>query len=177
MKERLTAIQIVNRVNELIKMGRKIRVFGLPYPPYQEELVFTDEKINRSGWLCTDSKITLSASACASHIKIRTITGWCSLFRYLDNGQWEDTLDKTGHYVNMKVTEDICPGMIFGMLDKESNLPINLGPIIDIEDCEDEGEEVRFITVCNINFQDNPYAFLKTDLEGMADYFVADMVM
>ena len=63
MKEVLNATQVVNRVNQLINEGKKLKVFGLPYPPYQEDLVFTDERINRQGWLCTNSKVTLSASA------------------------------------------------------------------------------------------------------------------
>lgn len=33
------ATQVVERVNQLLKEGRKMRVFGLPYPPYHEDIV------------------------------------------------------------------------------------------------------------------------------------------
>lgn len=50
------ATRVVERVNQLLKEGRKMRVFGLPYPPYHEDIVFTDTNVNRQGWLCTNSK-------------------------------------------------------------------------------------------------------------------------
>ena len=43
MKEILNANQVVARVNQLINNGKKIKVFGLPYPPYKEDIIFTDE--------------------------------------------------------------------------------------------------------------------------------------
>ena len=42
MKEVLTATKVVAKINQLINEGKKIKVFGLPYPPYQEDIVLND---------------------------------------------------------------------------------------------------------------------------------------
>lgn len=170
MKEVLNATQVVNRVNQLINEGKKLKVFGLPYPPYQEDLVFTDERINRQGWLCTDSKVTLSASACATKIKIHTITGWCNLFQYVENGKYIDTLSEDGNYVGMQVMDDICPGMLLG--ESQEDKLINLGMIIDVMD--DEAEAIRTVTVVGTDFLERNYHSLAKE---PSSYFVFDKIM
>lgn len=170
MKEILNANQVVARVNQLINNGKKIKVFGLPYPPYKEDIVFTDEKVNRQGWLCTNSKVILSVSACASKIKIHTITGWCNLFKYIENGKWVDTLSEDEGYVGMYIQDDICPGMLLGVTCQK--FMANIGMIINVED--DEENNVRSITIVGENFSEKIYHF---SLKEATNYFVFDKVM
>lgn len=173
MKEVLNATKVVARVNQLIQEGKKIKVFGLPYPPYQEDIVFTDEKVNRQDWICTNSKVTLSASACATKIKIHTITGWCTLFKYVENGKWVDTISEDGQYVGMQVTDDICPGMLLGAFDTDKL--INLGMILDVTDNE-EGT-LRTVTSINRDFSEGLYHFPSHTPEENGKYFVFDRIM
>lgn len=173
MKELLNATQVVNRVNQLINEGKKLKVFGLPYPPYQEDLVFTDERINRQGWLCTNSKVTLSASACATKIKIHTITGWYNLFKYVENGKYVDTISEDGKYVGMGVTEDICPGMLLGAFDTDKL--INLGMISDV--VNNEEETLCTVTTINRDFSEGLYHFPSHTPEENGKYFVFDRIM
>lgn len=170
MKELLSATQVVARVNQLVNGGKKLKVFGLPYPPYQEDLVFTDEKVNRQGWLCTNSKVTLSASACATKIKIHTITGWCNLFKYVEKGKYIDTISEDGNYVGMQVVDDICPGMLLGAPDGEKS--INLGMITDVIDNEDE--TIRTVITIDKDFGERLYYF---PVKEPLDYFVFDRIM
>lgn len=170
MKEILNANQVVARVNQLINNGKKIKVFGLPYPPYKEDIVFTDEKVNRQGWLCTNSKVTLSVSACASKIKIHTITGWCNLFQYVENGKYVDTISEDGQYIDMQVMDDICPGMLLGVAHADTHT--NIGMILNVED--DEENNVRSITIVGENFSEKIYHF---SLKEATNYFVFDKVM
>ena len=161
MKEVLTATKVVAKIIQLINEGKKIKVFGLPYPPYQEDIVFTDEKVNRQGWLCTNSKVTLSASACATKIKIHTITGWCNLFQYVENGKYVDTISEDGQYIDMQVMDDICPGMLLGVAHADTHT--NIGMILNVED--DEANNVRAITKsCNVNLFITMHINKKIDL-------------
>lgn len=170
MKEVLTATKVVTRINQLINEGKKIKVFGLPYPPYQEDVIFTDDRVNRQGWLCTNSKVTLSAQACATKIKIHTITGWCNLFQYVENGKYVDTISEDGQYIGMQVMDDICPGMLLGVIN--GNTSTNLGMIINVED--DEENNLRAITIAGPEFTDKIYYFTVNE---PTDYFVFDRIM
>lgn len=170
MKEVLTATKVVTRINQLINEGKKIKVFGLPYPPYQEDIIFTDDRVNRQGWLCTNSKVTLSAQACATKIKIHTITGWCNLFQYVENGKYVDTISEDGQYIGMQVMDDICPGMLLGVTN--GNTSTNLGMIINVED--DEENNLRAITIAGPEFTDKTYYF---PVNEPTDYFVFDKIM
>lgn len=171
MKEVLTATKVVTRINQLINEGKKIKVFGLPYPPYQEDIVFTDEKVNRQGWLCTNSKVTLSAQACATKIKIHTITGWCNLFQYVENGKYVDTISEDGQYIGMQVMDDICPGMLLGVNGTQGNL-INLGMILNVEDNDDNS--LRAVTIVGHNFLEKTFYF---PMKEATDHFVFDKIM
>lgn len=164
------ATQVVERVNQLLKEGRKMRVFGLPYPPYHEDIVFTDTNVNRQGWLCTNSKVALSVSASATKIKIHTITGWCNLFQYIENGKYIDTISEDGNYVGMQVMDDICPGMLLG--ESQEDKLINLGMIIDVVD--DEDEAIRTVTVVGTDFLERNYHSLAKE---PSNYFVFDKIM
>ena len=170
MKEVLTATKVVAKINQLINEGKKIKVFGLPYPPDKEDIVFTDEKVNRQGWICTNSKVTLSASACATKIKIHTITGWCTLFKYVENGKWVDTISEDGQYVGMQVTDDICHGMLLGVSQNE-NLH-NLGMILNVED--DLENDMRAIVIARHDFREKAYYF---PVNEATDYFVFDRII
>lgn len=173
MKEILNATKVVDKVNQLISEGKKIKVFGLPYPPYQEDIVFTDTKVNRQGWLCTNSKVTLSVAACATKIKIHTITGWSNLFKYMGNGRYVDTISEDGKYIGMFITEDICPGMLLGAFDTDKL--INLGMILDVTDNE-EGT-LRTVTSINRDFSEGLYHFPSHTPEENGKYFVFDRLM
>lgn len=164
------ATQVVERVNQLLKEGRKMRVFGLPYPPYHEDIVFTDTNVNRQGWLCTNSKVALSVSASATKIKIHTITGWCNLFQYIENGKYIDTISEDGNYVGMQVMDDICPGMLLG--ESQEDKLINLGMIIDVVD--DEDGAIRTVTVVGTDFLERNYHSLAKE---PSNYFVFDKIM
>lgn len=164
------ATQVVERVNQLLKEGRKMRVFGLPYPPYHEDIVFTDTNVNRQGWLCTTSKVALSVSASATKIKIHTITGWCNLFQYIENGKYIDTISEDGNYVGMQVMDDICPGMLLG--ESQEDKLINLGMIIDVVD--DEDGAIRTVTVVGTDFLERNYHSLAKE---PSNYFVFDKIM
>ena len=164
------ATQVVERVNQLLKEGRKMRVFGLPYPPYQEDIVFTDTNVNRQGWLCTNSKVALSVSASATKIKIHTITGWCNLFQSIENGKYIDTISEDGNYVGMQVMDDICPGMLLG--ESQEDKLINLGMIIDVVD--DEDGAIRTVTVVGTDFLERNYHSLAKE---PSNYFVFDKIM
>lgn len=167
------AIRVVERVNQLIKEGKKLKVFGLPYPPYNEDIVFTDTNVNRQGWICTNSKVALSVLASATKIKIHTITGWCNLFKYVDNGKWEDTISKDGKYIKLDVMDDICPGMLLGFFDG-LNL-VNIGVIYDVFDYRDELEKLgnRDILVINNEFNTKTYSFTKDP----SRFFVYDIIL
>ena len=164
------ATRVVERVNQLLKEGRKMRVFGLPYPPYHEDIVFTDTNVNRQGWLCTNSKVALSVSASATKIKIHTITGWCNLFQYIENGKYIDTISEDGNYVGMQVMDDICPGMLLG--ESQEDKLINLGMIIDVVD--DEDGAIRTVTVVGTDFLERNYHSLAKE---PSNYFVFDKIM
>lgn len=168
MKELLNATKIVNRVNQLLQDGKKLRVFGLPFPPYYDDLVFTDEKINRTGWLCTSSKIALSVSACATKIKIRTITGWCYLFKYVENGEYIDTMSEDGKYIHMSITDDICHGMLLGV--KDDDRVYNIGMIVDILD----DENIRKIVTTNVHLNEVSNYFR---INEETNYFVLDRII
>lgn len=167
------ATQVVERVNQLLKEGRKMRVFGLPYPPYHEDIVFTDTNVNRQGWLCTNSKVALSVSASATKIKIHTITGWCNLFRYVDNGKWEDTISKDGKYIKLDIMDNICQGMLLGF-SYGTNIA-NLGIIDDVFDYLDELEKLsnRDIVVINKEFNTKTYSFTKDP----SNFFIYDRIL
>ena len=170
MKEVLTATKVVAKINQLINEGKKIKVFGLPYPPYQEDIVFTDEKVNRQGWLCTNSKVTLSASACATKIKIHTITGWCNLFQYVENGKYVDTISEDGQYIDMQVMDEICPGMLLGVAHADTHT--NIGMILNVED--DEANNVRAITIAGPDFMEKTHYL---PMNEATNYFVFDKIM
>ncbi len=170
MKELLNATKIVNRVNQLLQDGKKLRVFGLPFPPYYDNLVFTDEKINRTGWLCTSSKIALSVSDCATKIKIRTITGWCYLFQYVENGKYVDTISEDGQYIGMQVMDDICPGMLLGVAHADTHT--NLGMILNVKD--DEVNNVRAIVIAGPDFMEKTHYI---PMNEATNYFVLDKIM
>ena len=167
------ATQVVKRVNQLLEEGRKMKVFGLPYPPYCEDIVFTDTNVNRQGWICTNSKVVLSVVASATKIKIHTITGWCNLFKYADNGKWEDTISKDGKYIKLDVMDDICPGMLLGFSDG-TNIA-NLGIIYDVFDYLDELEKLsnRDIVVINKEFNNKTYSFNREP----SQFFVYDRIL
>ena len=167
------ATQVVERVNQLLKEGRKMRVFGLPYPPYHEDIVFTDTNVNRQGWLWTNSKVALSVSASATKIKIHTITGLSNLFRYVDNGKWEDTISKDGKYIKLDIMDNIGPGMLLGFSDGTNSA--NLGIIDDVFDYLDELEKLsnRDIVVINKEFNTKTYSFTKDP----SNFFIYDRIL
>lgn len=167
------ATQVVKRVNQLLEEGRKMKVFGLPYPPYCEDIVFTDTNVNRQGWICTHSKVVLSVVASATKIKIHTITGWCNLFKYVDNGKWEDTISQDGKYIKLDVMDNICQGMLLGFSDGV-NL-VNLGVIDDVFDYMDELEKLsnREIVVINKEFNNKTYSFNREP----SQFFVYDRIL
>lgn len=167
------ATQVVKRVNQLLEEGRKMKVFGLPYPPYCEDIVFTDTNVNRQGGICTNSKVVLSVVASATKIKIHTITGWCNLFKYVDNGKWEDTISQDGKYIKLDVMDNICQGMLLGFSDGV-NL-VNLGVIDDVFDYMDELEKLsnREIVVINKEFNNKTYSFNREP----SQFFVYDRIL
>ena len=167
------ATQVVKRVNQLLEEGRKMKVFGLPYPPYCEDIVFADTNVNRQGWICTNSKVALSVVASATKIKIHTITGWCNLFKYVDNGKWEDTISQDGKYIKLDVMDNICQGMLLGFSDGV-NL-VNLGVIDDVFDYMDELEKLsnREIVVINKEFNNKTYSFNREP----SQFFVYDRIL
>lgn len=167
------ATQVVKRVNQLLEEGRKMKVFGLPYPPYCEDIVFTDTNVNRQGWIYTNSKVALSVVASATKIKIHTITGWCNLFKYVDNGKWEDTISQDGKYIKLDVMDNICQGMLLGFSDGV-NL-VNLGVIDDVFDYMDELEKLsnREIVVINKEFNNKTYSFNREP----SQFFVYDRIL
>lgn len=167
------ATQVVKRVNQLLEEGRKMKVFGLPYPPYCEDIVFNATNVNRQGWICTNSKVALSVVASATKIKIHTITGWCNLFKYVDNGKWEDTISQDGKYIKLDVMDNICQGMLLGFSDGV-NL-VNLGVIDDVFDYMDELEKLsnREIVVINKEFNNKTYSFNREP----SQFFVYDRIL
>lgn len=113
MKEPMNSGQVIERINQLLREGKKLMMFGLGYPPYKELVVYTDTLITRRDHILLDSGVSVPVQK-ASSIKIHTLTGWVPLFKYAENGTWVETIidDK---WVGIDIFEhahEVCPGML-----------------------------------------------------------------
>lgn len=171
MKE-VKVTDILEIVNDLIEKGKKIKVFGLPYPPYQEDIVFTDEKVTRRGYICTDRGLTLDISGVATKLKIHTITGWSPLFKYKKNGIYELLISDDDRFIILDVDgDDICPGMLLAHRSYGcyGSYMVNEGMIAKVENAinENDGKEIRKIAIIDKDFVDTELLFkFKTDEEA-----------
>ena len=171
MKE-VKVTDILGIVNDLIQGGKKIKVFGLPFPPYKEDIVFTDEKVTRGGYICTDSGLTLDISGVATKLKIHTITGWSPIFKYKSNGVYEFLISDDNRFILLEVDgDDICPGMLlahrsYGCYGSYMG---NEGMIAKVENVinENDGKEVRKISIIDNEFVETELLFkFKTGKEA-----------
>lgn len=171
MKE-VKVTDILGIVNDLIQGGKKIKVFGLPFPPYKEDIVFTDEKVTRRGYICTDSGLTLDISGVATKLKIHTITGWSPIFKYKSNGVYESLISDDNRFVVLDVDgEDICPGMLLArrVYYCYGSYMVNYGMIAKVENVinENDGEEIRKISIIDNEFGETELLFkFKTGEEA-----------
>lgn len=171
MKE-VKVTDILGIVNDLIKEGKKIKVFGLPFPPYMEDIVFTDEKVTRRGYICTDSDLVLDIYGVATKLKIHTITGWSPIFKYKSNGVYEFLISDDNRFVVLDVDgEDICPGMLLARRSYTCSglYIVNDGMISKVENVinENDGKEVRKISIIDKEFVETELLFkFKTGEEA-----------
>lgn len=171
MKE-VKVTDILGIVNDLIQGGKKIKVFRLPYPPYQEDIVFTDEKVTRRGYICTGSGLTLDISGIATKLKIHTITGWSPIFKYKSNGVYEFLISDDNRFVVLDVDgEDICPGMLLARRSYNcyGSYMVNEGMIAKVENVinENDGKEIRKISIIDREFLEYEFLFkFKTGEEA-----------
>lgn len=171
MKE-VKVTDILGIVNDLIKEGKKIKVFGLPFPPYKEDIVFTDEKVTRKNYICTDSGLVLDIYGVATKLKIHTITGWSPIFRRKQKGMYEFLISDDNRFVVLDVDgEDICPGMLLvrGSYTCSGLYVFNEGMISKVENVinENDGKEVRKISIIDNDFMEYEFLFkFKTEEES-----------
>lgn len=163
--------EVVGIINDLILKGKKIRVFGLPYPPYKEDIVFTDTRVVHKHYLKTDTGIALDVLGVATKLKIHTLTGWSPIFEKGNgSGIYKLLLSDDNRFVTLKVDdESICPGMLLARMSYKNGMPVmnNEGVISEIEDLvnENDGSDIRKITIMGDDFYTYPFLFKFKDGE------------
>lgn len=179
MKELVKSFNLVSTINGLIEKGMIIKVYGLLYPPHQENIVYTDEKVNRRGFICTESNLTLDSVAVATKLKTHTVTGWSKIFNYMGNGEYELNIVNNS-WIELKLVDNltqICPGMVLARIEGDK---INiLGLITEIESIpQDENDQMESIKsevfklkVCKDSITDEIVYSLDTSEEGFSEKF------
>lgn len=179
MKELVKSFNLVSTINGLIENGMIIKVYGLLYPPHQENIVYTNEKVNRRGFICTESGLTLDSVAIATKLKTHTVTGWSKIFNYMGNGEYELNV-VNGSWIELKLVDNltqICPGMILTQV-KDSGIEI-IGFITEIEpislvgsdQIESIKSEVFKLKVCKENLIDPKEYIFDTSEEDFSEKF------
>lgn len=135
---------LIKLCNSLIESGVQIRVFGLNYKPYYEDIIITDENVVRNGFINTKSGIAIDCRAIAANrLKVRTLTGFSRLFTKIEG---EDTyrvnLVKDNKWVKIlpKDYDNIAPGMLLIMKANplQNIKETNLGMILDVINMDPE---------------------------------------
>lgn len=171
MKEVVKSKDLVRVCNSLIKAGLKIKVFGLAYPPYQEDIVFTDEKVNRTGFICTDSKVALDCHGAASKLKVRTLTGHTRFLTHKERDEYELNIlpDNSWVCINPIDQDDISQGMLLVHNNR------NLGMIIDLADSEEKNS--IWITVVDENLNTVSYEIDLDKSRDEMEFMVLDKII
>lgn len=153
MKTLLNRTEVIAKVNELIQAGKKLQVFKLPYPPYHEPLKYSDPKNTRVGTVLTESDVSHYIEEVATKIKIHTITGWTSIFKYEGDGKYSLAFDKEKNWVVLNLLDpEVCEGMILHLRSQAQEIEI-VGTIININTLEvKKGESVsEYLKITTLN--------------------------
>lgn len=140
-----TIRELIPLVNNLIKKGLVIKVFGLPYEPFSETLAVTDERVTRQNFFQTASNIVLDGVVSVSKMKIRTLTGYSPLFHRLVDKEGKvryECLYKESNLSRIMIRDldNACQGMIFRSAEAT-------GLIVDLRDSEGDKKEIDVLDI------------------------------